>query len=70
VNIISKQYFIFFFSLARERAFMSKNIKAGFAVNSLFLFNPDKVLKYIQKPFVNLNILKANKVKVGLVCKI
>ena len=64
VNKISKQHFTSLFSPAREKAFTLKNIKAGLAVNSLFLFNLDKVLRSILKPPADLNILKANEVNV------
>jgi hypothetical protein len=44
---------------------MPKNIKASFAITSLFLFNPDKVLRSMPTPLAELAILRANKVKVG-----
>jgi hypothetical protein len=65
VNTIGKQHFTSLFSPIRERAFTLKNIKAGFAASSLFLFNLNRVLRDIPKPPTNLNIPKANKVKVG-----
>jgi hypothetical protein len=43
---------------------MLKNIKASFAISSLFLFNLDKVLRHMLKLLANLTVLKANKVKV------
>jgi hypothetical protein len=42
-----------------------KNIKAGFTVYSLFLFNLDRVLRYILKPLANITISRADKAKVG-----
>ena len=65
MNIISKQHFTSLFSPAKERAFTPKNIKAGFATSGLFLFNLDRVLRDMPKPFANLTIPKADKVKVG-----
>jgi hypothetical protein len=65
INTIGKQYFTSFFSPAREKVFIPKNIKTGFAVSSLFLFNLNRVLRYIPKSLTNLTIPKANKVKVG-----
>jgi hypothetical protein len=50
---------------ARERAFTSKNIKAGFAAGGLFPFDPDRVLRDIPKAPAELTIPKADKVKVG-----
>jgi len=64
VNTISKQHFTSLFSLAREKVFTPKNIKASFATSGLFLFNPDRVLRHMPKPPTNLTIPKANKVKV------
>ena len=65
MNTINKQHFTSLFSLAREKAFTPKNIKAGFAVSGLFLFNLDKVLRHMLKPLADLTVPKANKVKVG-----
>jgi hypothetical protein len=48
-----------------ERAFTLKNIKASFAVSSLFPFNLDRLLRDMPKPPTDLTIPKANKVKVG-----
>jgi len=65
VNTIGKQHFTSLFSPAREKAFTPKNIKAGFAASGLFPFNPDRVLRHMLKPPADLNVLKANEVKVG-----
>jgi hypothetical protein len=65
VNTISKQHFTSLFSLARERAFTLKNIKAGFAASGLFPFNPNRVLRHMLKPPTDLTIPKADKVEVG-----
>jgi hypothetical protein len=65
VNTISKQHFTSLFSLARERVFTLKNIKAGFAASGLFPFNPDRVLRHMLKPPTNLTIPKANEVEAG-----
>jgi hypothetical protein len=45
--MISKEHYTSLYSLARERAFILKNIKASFATSSLFLFNLDRVLRSI-----------------------
>jgi hypothetical protein len=50
VNTISKQHFTSLFSLARVSTFTLKNIKAGFAIYRLFLFNPDRVLRSMPVP--------------------
>jgi hypothetical protein len=44
---------------------MSKNIKAGFAVNGLFLFNPDRVLRSMPTSLAEPAIPRADEVKVG-----
>ncbi|ORX99349.1 hypothetical protein BCR34DRAFT_442354, partial [Clohesyomyces aquaticus] len=48
--IIGKEHFTFLYSIARERAFTLRNIKAGFAASSLVLFNLDRVLRDMPKP--------------------
>ena len=63
--MISKEHFTSLYSLIRERAFMSKNIKASFTISSLFPFNLDKVLRSMPAPLAKLAILRADKVKVG-----
>ncbi|KAH8761262.1 hypothetical protein F5882DRAFT_305765, partial [Hyaloscypha sp. PMI_1271] len=50
-------YFTSLFSPIRERVFIPKNIKASFATSSLFLLNPERVLRGMPKPPTNLNIL-------------
>ena len=52
------------YSLVRERVFTPKNIKAGFAANSLFPFNPDKVLRSMPAFSAEPAIPSADKVKV------
>ena len=65
VNTVGKEHFTSLFSLARERAFTPKNIKAGFAASGLFPFNPERVLRDLPKPPAELTIPKADEVKVG-----
>ncbi len=65
VNTIGKEHFISLYSPARETAFTSKNIKAGFAASGLVQFNPDRVLRDIPKPPAELTIPKVDEVKVG-----
>jgi predicted Fe-Mo cluster-binding NifX family protein len=59
VNTIDKQHFTALYSPAREKAFTSKNIKAGFAATGLFPFNPDRVLRGVPKPPPELTIPSA-----------
>jgi hypothetical protein len=44
---------------------MPKNIKAGFTTSSLFLFNPNRVLRSIPVPLAELAIPKADKIEIG-----
>ena len=64
VNTIGKQHFTSLFSPARVTAFTLKNIKAGFTISGLFLFNPDKVLKSMLMPLAKLALAipRANKI--------
>jgi hypothetical protein len=65
VNTIGKEHFTSLYSPARETAFTPKNIKAGFAVSGLFLFNPDRVLRSMPAPLAEPTIPGADEVKVG-----
>ena len=65
VNTIGKEYFTALYSPVREVAFTPKNIKAGFAISSLFPFNLNRVLRSIPTLLIKLAILRVNKVKVG-----
>jgi hypothetical protein len=56
INTIGKKYFTSLYNLARKRAFTLKNIKAGFATSSLFLFNPDKILRSMPVPVAKLAV--------------
>jgi hypothetical protein len=65
VNTISKEHFISLYSPAREIVFTPKNIKAGFAASSLFLFNPDRVLRSMPALPAEPAIPRADEVKIG-----
>ena len=65
MNIIGKQHFTSLFSPVRERVFMPKNIKAGFAASGLFPLNPERVLRDMPKPPTDLNIPIVDEVEVG-----
>jgi len=64
INTIGKEHFTALYSPARERVFMPKNIKAGFAVSGLFSFNPDRVLRSMPAPPAKPAIPSANEVEV------
>ncbi|KAF2677955.1 hypothetical protein K458DRAFT_446687 [Lentithecium fluviatile CBS 122367] len=61
-NIVSRGHFTSLYSPAREKALTSRNIKAGWIKAGLFPFNPDRVLRDIQKPPAELTVPKADEV--------
>lgn len=54
-NTVGKQHFTLLYSRARDAAFTSRNIKSGWSKAGLYPFNPDVVLRDIQKPPIELN---------------
>lgn len=54
-NTVGKQHFTLLYGRAREAAFTFRNIKSGWSKTGLYPFNPDVVLKDIQKPPPKLN---------------
>lgn len=54
VNTIGKQHFISLYSAAREAAFTRRNIFAGWSKGGLFPFNPQRVLRDLEKPYAEL----------------
>jgi hypothetical protein len=65
-NTVGKEHFTSLYSPARETAITPRNIKAGWVKAGLYPFNPDKVLRDIQKPLAELTIRKPDKVKFNL----
>lgn len=63
VNTIGKEHFTSLFSPARKKAFTPKNIVAGFAASGLFPFDPDRVLRSMPKPVVDLNAPRVDTVR-------
>ena len=61
VNTIGKEHFTYLYKPARERAFTAKNIKAGFAASGLFSYNPDRVLRTVPKPPVEVTRMVTNE---------
>ena len=53
------------YSPARDKVLTSRNIKAGWIKAGLVPFNPDRVLRDIQKPLAELTVPKADEVEVG-----
>lgn len=62
--MVGKEHFTSLYKPARERALTKRNIIAGWATTGLFPFNPERVLRGIQKPPppTELAVLKANEV--------
>jgi hypothetical protein len=56
-NTVGKQHFTLLYSRARDTAFTARNIKSGWSKTGLYPFNPDKVLKSIQRPQAELRIV-------------
>lgn len=54
VNTIGKQHFTSLYSPARETAFTKRNILAGWSKGGLFPFDPQRVLRDMEKPFAAL----------------
>jgi hypothetical protein len=65
INTIDKEHFTALYSPARKVAFTPRNIKAGFAISGLFLFNPDRVLRSMPAPLAKPAIPRVEEVKVG-----
>ena len=63
-NTVGKEHSTSLYSPARDKALTPRNIKAGWIKAGLFPFNPDRVLRDIQKPPVELTVPKADEVKV------
>ena len=63
-NTVGKEHFTPLYSPARDKALTPRNIKAGWIKAGLFPFNPDRVLRDIQKPPAELTVPKADEVKV------
>jgi hypothetical protein len=49
-NTVGKEHFTFLYSRARSIAFTPRNITSGWSKTGLYPFDPDRVLKDIQKP--------------------
>lgn len=62
-NTVGKQHFTSLYSRAREQALTSRNIKSGWSKTDLYPFNPDRVLRDVQKPLPKLRIPKDNELR-------
>ncbi|KAI7227738.1 hypothetical protein KC330_g8251 [Hortaea werneckii] len=66
VNTIGKQHFTSLYSPAREAAFTKRNILAGWSKGGLFPFNPQRVLRDIDKPYAELREAAGEPVAPGI----
>jgi hypothetical protein len=55
--MIGKQHFTLLYNRARSKALNSRNIISGWSKTGLRPFNPERVLKDIQKPGVNIDLI-------------
>ena len=62
INTIGKEHFTYLYAPARERALTKRNIVAGWAATGLFPFSPERVLRSMPKPPVDLIIPAINVV--------
>ncbi|OCK76245.1 DDE-domain-containing protein [Lepidopterella palustris CBS 459.81] len=60
IDRVGKEHFTSLYKPAWDRAITKRNIIAGWAATSLFPFNPERVLRGIQKPPATLTIPKTN----------
>ena len=65
-STVSKEHFTSLYSLARERAFMKRNITASWAASGLFPFNLDRVFRHTPKPPAQLTAPEAAGMQVGI----
>jgi hypothetical protein len=56
--MIGKQHFTLLYDRARSKALNSRNIISGWSKTGLRPFNPERVLKDIQKPEVNVALVR------------
>jgi DDE superfamily endonuclease len=64
VDTVGKQLFTSLYSPAREKSLTRRNILAGWSKAGLQPFNPDRVLRDIQKPLAELYVPQEGEVKV------
>lgn len=57
VDIVSKEYFTYLYSPARDRALTQRNIRAGWSATGLFPFNPERVLRDVPKPLAEVSTI-------------
>jgi hypothetical protein len=62
-DTVGKQHFTSLYGPARERSFTPRNIKAGWSAAGLQPFNPDRVLRGIQKPLGEVYVPQKGEVK-------
>jgi hypothetical protein len=59
IDIVGKEHFTYLHSPARDTALTKRNIRPGWAATGLYPFNPERVLKDIPRPPVEVIIPEA-----------
>jgi hypothetical protein len=59
IDIVGKEHFTYLYSPARDTALTKRNIRAGWAATGLYPFNPERVLKDIPRPPVEVVVPEA-----------
>jgi hypothetical protein len=59
IDMVGKEHFTYLYSPARDTALTKRNIRAGWAATGLYPFNPERVLKDIPRPPVEVIIPEA-----------
>jgi hypothetical protein len=59
IDIVGKEHLTYLYSPARDTALTKRNIRAGWAATGLYPFNPERVLKDIPRPLVEVVIPEA-----------
>lgn len=65
-NTAGKQRFTSLYSRARKSAFTERNIRSGWAKTELLPFDPNRVLRGVQRPPAELAIPPSSDIKVAL----
>ncbi len=65
VGTVGKEHFTYLYGPAREEAFTSRKIRAGWAKGGLFPFNPERVLRDISKPPAEPTAPITDEVRIG-----
>jgi hypothetical protein len=59
IDVVGKEHSTYLYSPARDTALTKRNIRAGWAATGLYPFNPERVLKDIPRPLVEVVVPEA-----------